>query len=232
VGEAIEVTGVSVRYGRVTALEDVHLSVAEGQTVVLLGRNGAGKSTLLRVMAGLLRPQLGSVAFGEARTPAALRRAVSYCPDHGALYPCAAPEIGRLLATAWPGWDGRRFAGLCAELDVPEDRPATALSKGEAARLRLALTLSRPGRAVLLDEPFAGIDPASRTAVARILTGHIADAAPAVVVATHELRDVEGLFDRVLLLSDGRLRCDEDADALRARTGASLDDLVKGDVPA
>jgi len=75
-------------------------------------------------------------------------------------------------------------------------------------------------------------DAASRAAAARILAGHIADTAPAVVVATQEVRDVEGLFDRVLLLAEGRIRCDEEADALRARTGVSVDEWMRGGVPA
>lgn len=91
----LEAHGLYLSFGRVHALQGVSLQVAEGEAVALVGPNGAGKSSLLRVLAGLVRPQQGSVRCGEAATPPALRRAVAYCPDHGALYPAPCGASGR-----------------------------------------------------------------------------------------------------------------------------------------
>jgi ABC-2 type transport system ATP-binding protein len=230
-GRGIEATGIRLSFGRTDALAGVDLSVEAGEVVVLVGPNGAGKTCLLRVLAGLIRPQSGHVACGGAETPDALRRVVSYCPDHGALYPATASATGALLHAAWPGWDAARFADLLAVLEVPPDQPATVLSRGQQARLRLAMALSRPAEALVLDEPLAGIDLESRAAIVRLLAGHIADSRRAMIVATHELAEVERLADRLVVLAGGRIQWDEDADALRGRVGASLEDWVRGGIP-
>jgi len=97
-------------------------------------------------------------------------------------------------------------------------------------RLRLALALCRPAQALLLDEPLSGVDLQSRDAIVRILVAHVADASVPVVIATHEIREVERLVDRVVVLAEGRVCCDEEADAVRQRVGTSLEDWVRGGV--
>jgi len=219
----VEVEHVSVRYDAVTALDDMSLTVAPGQVVGILGINGAGKSSLLRAIAGVGRVSSGTIRVDGKADRTALRAACAFAPDSGGVYPIAAERTGRLFGDVWPGFDVAAFEGWLDRLQVPRGRPGTTLSRGQAARLRLATVLSRPGDVLLLDEPLGGIDPASRDRIAEALALHLAETGRTTLVATHEVTEVEPLLERVVVIEDGRVAWDEEADALRARTGRSVD---------
>ena len=200
-----------VAYGSFVVLEDVDLTVADGEVVAAIGVNGAGKSTLLSCLAGLHRPVAGTVAvFGSPpRDDAAFWRAVALVADQPTWYPGLTVrehlELVRRTHEPVSGWclgadELIDTFGLAVRADaVPLD-----LSSGQRQRLSLAAALARPSRLLLLDEPEQSLDPGFRQELAGLLveyTGH----GGTVVMATHDLDFAAAAGARRLLLADGRV---------------------------
>ncbi|GIJ49452.1 ABC transporter ATP-binding protein [Virgisporangium aliadipatigenens] len=206
--DAVEVTGVVVRYGDTTAVDGVSLSVPRGQVLGLLGANGAGKTSLLQVLGGFRRPDAGTARvlgldpFGDHDE---LMPRIGVMLQSGGVYPWVrAGEILRLFAS---------FAAHPLELDPLIDRLGlrpklgTAykrLSGGEQQRLALALAVVGRPELVFLDEPTAGMDPAARHATWELISELRADGV-AVVLTTHLLDEAERLSDSVVIVNKGRV---------------------------
>jgi iron complex transport system ATP-binding protein len=209
---------LNVSLGRRAVLRDVAAGVAAGETVGLIGPNGAGKTTLLRALAGLIAPASGAVTLDgrplAGVDPRARARAIGYLPQDGTIH-WSLPvrdvvAMGRLPHRgdfAPPGPDDRAaVAAAMAALDVDAlaDRPATALSGGERARVLLARVLAGMPRFLLADEPVAGLDPYHRLEVMEHLAAR-AEAGIGVVVVLHDLTLAARFCRRLLLVDGGRL---------------------------
>ncbi len=181
----IETSGLTKRYGRVTALSDCTVSVPEGRISALVGPNGAGKTTLLRLLAGLAAPTAGEavVLGGAPRQDPAYLAEIGFLAQDIPLYRrlTARDHIG-IGAHLNPRWDGESVRARLGGLKMPLDRPAGTLSGGQRAQVALALTLAKQPRLLLLDEPLAALDPLAR----RNFLGALAEAA-AGLLAGHRL---------------------------------------------
>jgi tungstate transport system ATP-binding protein len=204
-----------MRGGR-ALLDGLSLTLAPGGVTALLGPNGAGKSLTLRVIAGLLAPDAGALAWGERAAPAKgsvalvfqrpvlLRRSAAANLDH-ALGVAGVPRRARAA----------RRAELLAlgGLETLADRPARALSGGEAQRLALVRALAAAPRLLLLDEPTASLDP-SATATIEALIARVAAQGTTVLIVTHDAGQARRLADRAVFLHAGRVAEDAPADRL------------------
>jgi ABC-2 type transport system ATP-binding protein len=206
--DAVEVSGVVVRYGDTTAVDGVSLTVPRGQVLGLLGANGAGKTSLLSVLGGFRRPDAGTarvLGLDPFAEHDALMPRIGVMLQSGGVYPWVrAGEILRLFAS---------FAAHPLELDPLIDRLGlrprlgTAykrLSGGEQQRLALALAVVGRPELVFLDEPTAGMDPAARHATWDLISELRADGV-AVVLTTHLLDEAERLADSVVIVNRGRV---------------------------
>lgn len=219
-GGVVVTHGLSKRYGRETAMEGVDLRVTEGAVYVLVGANGAGKSTTLKVLMNLERADGGTarvLGLDPATRGPAVRAQVGYVPEHAAAgYPWM--SCGRLLqhvAVYYPTWDAKYAAHLSRSLEIPLDRQAGALSKGEARRLQLVLALAHRPPLLILDEPTEGLDPVVRKQVLVMLAEHIADAPTTALISTHQLHEVESLADDIGVLRKGELIAQMPRDTLQ-----------------
>ena len=205
----VQVRGLHKRFGPVRALAGLDFDVPAGGVLAVVGPNGAGKSTLLRILAGLVRPSAGSVriaaADGDRRRA---RAAVGYLGHATFLYPNLTARENLLFAARLHGVarPAARADALLAEqgLAALADRPAGALSRGQAQRLAIARGLVHDPPVVLLDEPFTGLDPTSADRLAERVRA-LAAAGRAVVLVTHDLARAAQLGDRALLLVRGRI---------------------------
>jgi len=219
-GPVVATRGLSRRYGRQTALAGIDLEITAGAVYVLVGANGAGKSTTLRLLMNLERRDGGSaevLGLDPARQGAEVRAQVGYVPEHAAAgYPwmtCA--RLLRHVAAYYPAWDHEYAEHLSRALEVPLERRAGTLSKGQTRRLQLVLALSHRPPLLLLDEPTEGLDPLVRTRVLTLLSEHIADSPTTVLISTHMLHELEGLADDIGALRKGRLVAQLTRDELR-----------------
>jgi ABC-type Mn2+/Zn2+ transport system ATPase subunit len=200
---ALEARGLTVSLGGATALDEVGFAVPGGTTVAVLGPNGAGKTTLLRCIAGLIRPQRGSVELRGAR--------LAFMPQRLELepgFPVTAGDVVRMGRFRDLGWV-RRFSARDRQLVVEAlrevgiedlaDRPFHSLSGGERQRALLAQAVVQDADLMLFDEPFAGVDEPTRAAIAALLR-RWSEGGRTVVVTTHDLLRARD-YDLVLCLN-------------------------------
>ncbi len=218
-GHVFELTGVSYAYaGGVTALSDVTVAVAEGERLALLGANGSGKSTLLMVMAGLAQPFSGELrAFGAPLTAELLRdEAVAHAfrrrvgivfqsADAQLFSPTVRDEVafGPLHLRLPHDEVLRRVDDTLAMLGLTAlaERAPYKLSGGEKKKVALAAVLAVDPEVLMLDEPTSELDPRTRQWLIELLE-RLHEAGKTIVVATHELAEVERLADRALILAE------------------------------
>jgi ABC-2 type transport system ATP-binding protein len=214
---ALEISGLSVRFGDTQAVDGLDLAIPRGATVALLGPNGAGKSSTVNALLGLIRPAAGTIRV-LGRSPAAAVRAgsVGAMLQHGGL-PSEA-RVGEVLdlarrsfPTAWPLDDLVATAGIDGLLG----RSTDALSGGQRQRVLLALALAGAPPLLLLDEPTSAMDVEGRRAFWTTMRG-LADRGHTVVFATHHLDEADAVADRVVVLAGGRLVADGPAAQLKA----------------
>ena len=224
---AIETHELSKRYRRASALTECTVSVPEGGVCALIGPNGAGKTTLLRILAGLVRPSAGtaSVLDGAPRQDPAFLADIGFLAQEIPLYRnFTADDHLRVGAHLNPRWDAALARTRLAELRIPLDRRVGRLSGGQRAQVALALTLAKRPRLLLLDEPFAALDPLARRDFLAALTSAVTDAAGrlTIVLSSHLVSDLERVCDHLILLAGSRVQLAGDIDTLLAEHRVAL----------
>ena len=211
----LDARGLGKRFRRDWGLRDCTLAIPEGAIVGLAGPNAAGKSTLLALAAGLLAPTEGSIAVlgrDPLRDPSVLAE-VGYLPQGAPLYRSfTVGETTEFARRTNPDLDTEIVAKLLTRLD--SRTKIGALSAGDRTQLALALVLGKRPRLLLLDEPFAGLDPLAGREFLQLLMDGVAETAPTVVIASHVTADIERVCDDIVLLTDGRVRLEGHIESL------------------
>lgn len=207
---AVEAEGLSKRYGDVTAVESLSLTVAPGQIHALLGLNGAGKTTTIRMLLGMVRPTAGRVSLLGTRVRPGARAVwarVGYLVETPAAYPELTVTENLVVTARLRGLTGAGpVSDVIARLGLgPYAQVRTrTLSLGNAQRLGLAKALIHRPDLLVLDEPANGLDPAG-VAEIRALLGELARDGVAVLLSSHILTEVARLADRISVLAAGKL---------------------------
>ncbi len=223
----MRVEGIEKAYEGRPVLTGLDLEVGAGQVLALLGANGAGKTTLLMIVAGLRRPDAGRVVLDGCdivAEPGRARDLLGLAPQHLGLYPILSVRRNLEFFAEMAGL-GRRERSqvveeVAADLGLSDllGRRAADLSGGQKRRLHTAVALVGRPRILLLDEPTAGADPASRVRLVSLVR-RLAEHGGAVCYTTHYLREVEDLGAEVAILHDGRIRARGPIDDVVARHG-------------
>jgi ABC-type multidrug transport system ATPase subunit len=226
--DRVELRAVSRHFGRRRAVSRVSLAVGRGEVLGLLGPNGAGKSTLLAMIATLVTPSEGSIAYGtamEGAEGAGIRRRIGLLAHELHLYPelTARQNLGFFARLYGLAPDAVVSTALeNADLAERGDEMVAAFSRGMRQRLALERALLHRPRLLLLDEPFTGLDDRAVTLVARRIA-RLAAEGTIVVLATHDLDMADGLVTRVAIVRNGKLLLDEPAaPGLRERYRAAV----------
>jgi ABC-2 type transport system ATP-binding protein len=227
---AIQTHGLTRRFGELTAVEDVTLSVAPGQFFGFLGPNGAGKSTTIKMLTGLLEPSSGTIEIlGQPFTAGSLelKRQIGVVPEGMAL-------LGRLTAPEYLRFVGRMY-GLdraitnqrteelleFMQLANESRKLVTDFSHGMQKKLALAAAVIHGPKVLFLDEPFEGVDAVAAQMLKAMLTGMISRGAT-IFLTTHVLEIVERLCSHVAIISKGRLVANGSLEELRAGVASTL----------
>ena len=207
--------GLGKRFRREWALRDLTLTIPPGAIVGLAGSNAAGKSTLLALAAGVLAPTEGSIAVlgrDPLESPEVLGE-IGYVAQGAPLYRSfRVAETIEYARRTNARWDGEIATELLTRID--SRAKVGALSAGERARLALALALGKRPRLVLLDEPFASLDPLAARELLQLLMDGVAELGATVVVASHVVADIQRVCDHIVLLTGGCVRLEGDVDEL------------------
>jgi ABC-2 type transport system ATP-binding protein len=208
---AIQTSGLTHRFGELTAVDNVDLAVRRGEIYGFLGRNGAGKTTLIRALLGLITPTAGKVAVlgttvRGGRTPAHLWARVGYLVEGPGLYPGLTVLDHLHLAVRYRGLAPAAVDTVVDRLDLGRYRGvrARALSTGNRQRLGLALALVHRPELLILDEPANGLDPAGVVEIRHLVRG-LADDGVTVFMSTHIIGEVARLADRIGIIHIGQL---------------------------
>lgn len=223
---AIVVEGLSKRFGKITAVAGISFTVARGQTVALLGANGAGKTTTLAMLLGLISPSAGRIEIlghDMARARFAALARMNFASPYVALPArLSVAENLRVYGHLYGVADlSRRIRTLADELHLGDllDRPAGTLSSGQKARLSLAKALINRPEVLLLDEPTASLDPDTADRTRSWLSAYRAASGCTLLLASHNMAEVERLSDEALILRRGEIVARGSPAALRARYG-------------
>ena len=223
----LECVELGKSYGGGFALEGLTLGLEEGRVLGLLGPNGSGKTTLIKLIAGLIRPERGAVRVCGEAPGRGTKALISYMPERLCLPEWMSVErIAAFYADFYADFDAARAGELLARLGIDGKRRLRQLSKGARQKVQLALVMSRRARLYLLDEPFGGLDPASRDFMLDTITACRPPEA-AMVISTHIISDVERILDDVVFLDRGMVKLASPAAQLREREGRSVDALFR-----
>ncbi len=215
----LEADGLQKSYGARMVVKDIHLAVAAGEVVGLLGPNGAGKTTTFYMVVGLVRSDAGVIRIdGQAVHSMPIHRrarlGLSYLPQEASIFrKLTVEENIRAVLELQVGADGRALPKavldqlldqLLKDLGIEKLRasPAPALSGGERRRVEIARALATQPRFILLDEPFAGVDPIAVIEIQRII-GFLRARGIGVLITDHNVRETLGICDRAYIISEG-----------------------------
>ena len=219
--QRLEAEGLQKRYGARLVVKDVHLAVHSGEVVGLLGPNGAGKTTSFYMLVGLVRADAGQIRIDGERVEQLpihqrARLGLSYLPQEASIFRrLTVEENSRAELELQQDADGRplgrraideQLGALLADLSIERlrDSPAPALSGGERRRVEIARALATQPRFILLDEPFAGVDPIAVIEIQRII-GFLKARQIGVLITDHNVRETLGICDRAYIISEGRV---------------------------
>ncbi|MCJ0875993.1 ABC transporter ATP-binding protein [Stutzerimonas sp. Brlt_13] len=218
---AVEIQGVSQRYGSMTVLHDLNLTLAEGEVLGLFGHNGAGKTTSMKLILGLLAPSEGQVkVLGRAPNDPQVRRQLGYLPENVTFYPQLS---GRETLRHFARLKGAALSQVDELLEQvglahAADRRVKTYSKGMRQRLGLAQALLGEPKLLLLDEPTVGLDPIA-TQDLYLLIDRLRQRGTSIILCSHVLPGVEAHINRAAILAKGRLQAAGSLAHLRAEAG-------------
>ncbi|MBM7542608.1 ABC transporter ATP-binding protein [Amphibacillus cookii] len=219
----IKLKGVTKKYGRDYALNEVNLSLQKGKIYGLLGPNGSGKSTTLKMIAGLVFPDRGEVSLSNEKVTRRTAEQVAYLTELDMFYDnFSVAETINYVASQFASFDLHKAEQLLAELKLDPSKKVKQLSKGNRGRLKLVTALARDTDVVLLDEPFSGLDPMVREATVKSLLRYVDLEQQIIVIATHEINEIESLLDEVIALYYGDIIGQENVEELREEQGLSV----------
>jgi ABC-2 type transport system ATP-binding protein len=223
----LELLGLTKRYGDLLALDDCSLTVQPGRVLGLLGPNGAGKTTAMRCIVGLVQPDHGEIRWAGAPIDRAARLRFGYMPEERGLYPKMQVRTQLEYLARLSGLDSRSAAASVArwlarlELEARGDTRVDALSHGNQQRVQLAAALVHDPVALVLDEPFAGLDPIGVEALSAVIS-ELAAEGTAVLFSSHQLDLVEHVCQDVVIVDHGRVVMHGELDALRRRPACAI----------
>ena len=209
----IEVENLSFNYGRRKSkvLEDFSMKLEKGSVYGLLGKNGTGKSTLLYLMAGLLRPQTGNVLYKgvdvKKRYPDTLQD-MFLVPEEFALPNVSLKQYVKLNAPFYPNFSDELLNACLRDFDMNEDIHLGELSMGQKKKAFMCFALATNTSHLMMDEPTNGLDIPSKSQFRKVIASGMSDD-KAVIISTHQVRDIDSLLDHVLIMDGSKLLLNE-----------------------
>jgi len=222
----VEIKGLKKHFDVIKALDGVNLEIPEGRIIGLLGPNGSGKTTLLKILAGFYTEYEGEVLIDGCRPGAVTKAKVAYLPDKDGLPDSMmVRDIVDIYKTFFDDFNEEKCLKLLEIFDINTGSMSKHMSKGMIDKLQISLLMARDARLYLLDEPLGGVDVEARQHVLDLILENF-NPKGTMVVVTHLIRDIERLFDSVIVLKKGKVELFEESDVLRDRFGGTLEEAM------
>lgn len=225
--ELLKTSGLTKKYGRLTALDNLSLTVESGRIIGLLGPNGSGKTTLIKLINGLLMPNSGEILVDGLPIGTETKKLVAYLPDTTFLSGnLTVRKTVELFCDFYEDFRPELAYKMLSQLGVNPEARLKELSKGNKEKVSLILIMSRNAKLYVLDEPIAGVDPATRDyIISTILNNYNPDAS--VIISTHIISDIESVLDEVIFIKNGNIVLHKTVDEIRAENNKSVDELFR-----
>lgn len=207
-----------MKYGDFPALSEVKLTVGDGSVYGLIGSNGSGKSTLLRLLCGVYGANGGEILYDgrEVYENDDVKRQIVYLSDEQYFFPHSTMEdMADFYASVYHSFSYQRFRELANRFGLDPVRKINTFSKGMMKQASIILALACDTRYILCDETFDGLDPVVRHSVKSIIAEEVAARALTVILASHNLRELEDICDHIALLHKGKVVLESDVDDVK-----------------
>lgn len=219
----IQCEALTKTYNNMYALNNVNLNIESGHIIGLLGPNGSGKTTLIKLINGLLTPTSGSLLIKGKPVGVESKKIISYLPDQTYLNNwMRVNDIFHFFSDFYSDFDEIKAYDMLQKLGIDSKSKLKTMSKGTKEKVQLILVMSRNADIYILDEPIAGVDPATRDYILHTILSNYNENA-SVILSTHLISDIENILDEVIFIQNGSVVLNSTVDDLRAKEGKSVD---------
>ena len=225
--ELLEIKNLYKNYGEKQVLNNITLTVPRGKIIGLLGKNGTGKTTLIKLINGLLTPTEGEIIFEGEKIGPQSKLNIAYLPERTYLdKSMTINETLKFFKEFYSNFDIDKAKDLLKKLALDENQKIIKMSKGMQEKVQLVLVMSRKADLYILDEPLGGVDPATRDYILDTILTNFNEGA-SIIISTHLISDIERILDEVIFIDKGEIKLISDADELRNKENASIDEIFR-----
>ncbi|MBR2138001.1 MAG: ABC transporter ATP-binding protein [Bacilli bacterium] len=223
----LEINNLNKSFDNKEILKDINLSIQSGKIIGLLGKNGVGKTTLIKLINDLLTPTSGEILIKGQKIGVETKKVISYLPERTYLNKhMKVSEVISYFEDFYDNFDSEKAKKLLKDLDLDINQKLTKMSKGMQEKVQLVLVMSRNADLYVLDEPLGGVDPATRDYILDTILSNFNENA-SVIISTHLISDIEKILDEVIFIDKGQIVLQSDADKLRNKENASIDEIFR-----
>lgn len=223
----LECVNLKKKYMTVTAVEDITVNIEAGRIYALLGPNGSGKTTFMKMIAGLTRPTSGTLLYEGEKIGVESKKHIAYMPTESYFFSyMSCLDIGKYYKDFFEDFSMDKYRSLLNEMELDEKQKANKMSSGMLAKLKIAATLSRDSRLIMLDEPLNGIDIIARDRIISTIMAS-ADGHRSFILSSHLVDELEKIIDYAVFIKKGVVVKQGEADVLRNESGQSIVELYK-----
>lgn len=215
------------RYMNKTAVAGITFDIEPGKICALLGPNGSGKTTWMKMVAGLIKPTMGTITYNGLEIGTETKRRIAYMSTEPFYYTyMTVDDVGKYYADFFEDFDMKRYQELVMRMGLHPKDKSKNLSSGLAAKLKIAATLARRAEVYLLDEPLNGIDIIARELIINTIL-ESANENTTIIISSHLVDELEKIIDNAIFIKEGNLVLAGDAETIRTERGKSIVDLYK-----
>lgn len=214
----IEAKGLSKKFGAKAALDQINVAIGQGSIYGLVGSNGAGKSTFLRLLAGVYAPDGGELLVDDCQPfeNSSVKQRVFFISDYPYFFPHATVQsMAEYYSKLYAKWNAQKYAEMLRTFPIDPKLPISRMSKGMQRQAAIICAIACQPDYLLMDEIFDGLDPVMRQLLKRIVSGEVSDRGMTVIIASHNLRELEDFCDHVGLFHRGGVLFERELDELK-----------------
>ena len=225
--DIVVINNLTKRFSQITALDNFSIKLPKGKVIGMLGPNGSGKTTLIKILTNLSMQYEGEVLINGQKPGIETKKIVSYLPDCNFLSDSwTVNDAIEYFVDFFVDFDEQKARNLISQLGINFNQKIKTLSKGTKEKVHLVLVLSRNAELYIFDEPIAGVDPAARDLIFKLILENY-NKNVTILMATHLILEAETIFDYAFFINNGRLALYDSVENIKNKTGKTLDQLFR-----